>query len=155
MEYGILSVPLKLDLNKASAEEVFAYVVNGLVKQGWKRSVLPISSGKEERCRYHIQQENGTTIHCAAGQLIDWDKIDLGQFLASDMNGGSWRGLRDFASDIPADHEILIVELQTVHDVQGPEATPEQTAAAFWGYGRAKNFFVGALQNFIKHGMRY
>jgi hypothetical protein len=96
---------MNIDLKTATAQEVFDFIVDKVIKQG-----KPAIQGK---CVYLT--DDG--LKCAAGQLLD-DK-ELQQLKNTDSLTSSWGALvaRGF---VPAEHRTLIGDLQEVHDISGP-----------------------------------
>lgn len=88
-------------LPKASAQEVFDWVVSNLLKQGKK------SLGGDGNCRY--RGKNG--LKCAAGWCIGDDEYDR---IGENIEGKIW-GFSDGVT-VPRAHNGLIRELQSVHD---------------------------------------
>ena len=87
-------------LPQSTEQEVFDYVAHHLCTQNEKSTLV-----EDTQCVYR----NFNNLKCAAGCLIA-DNEYKGSF-----EGNSWEEL--IAKDlVPSDHEVLIMDLQHVHD---------------------------------------
>lgn len=96
-----------IDLETASAQEVFDYVVSHLRRQG-RKAIRP--GYKNHRCAY--KADDGCK--CAAGCLIPEDKY------TPIMEGKTWRTIVNQCG-LSASHIDLISHLQWVHDFSLPK----------------------------------
>jgi hypothetical protein len=98
-------------LSQTSAQEVFDFVSNHLLRQGVRSTTF--NSRSANNCVYRGDQGRS----CAAGCLIgDHEYSDR-------MEGLSWDDLAR-SGRVPRHHIELITELQKVHDLSKPEDWP-------------------------------
>lgn len=92
-----------IDLNTATAQEVFDFIVAHLRQQNAKSQTEENDDGIQD-CLYRYKG-----LKCAAGCLIPDEKYDVG------MEGKAWMGV---VSDykIASNHGDLITSLQATHD---------------------------------------
>jgi hypothetical protein len=98
-------------LPQATAQQVYDQVKAHLLKQG-KKSTNPIVLME---CLYRAPGG----LKCAAGCLISDEEYN------PQMEGRPWRSLITIKLT-PSDHELLITELQYVHDDHDPEEWAQQ-----------------------------
>lgn len=99
-------------LKNATAQQVFDQAVHGLLKQG-----CPSIDEREDRCKYRVKLPNGDTLRCAAGMLIGDDEYtpEMDGVGGPSYVGTDWRELIEIGL-VPKAHEVLIRDLQRIHD---------------------------------------
>jgi hypothetical protein len=114
-------------LKTASAEQVFNTIAHHLLTQG-RKSMNPMADNANG-CVYNMVDDEGRTLHCAAGVLIK------GFAIREEYNTSGWWKIAQQYPQFSSPNDDLIEKMQDIHDRREVEAWPHllKSFAETWG----------------------